>query len=851
LADEDDYVLPLSAAHRDRLFRESGISPEVAAARGYQTVTRESHAKSYRENGWTSLVPRLPGLEIPLWTTEGRAVWPQLRPDEPRTVKGGKVVKYEMPAGETMRLDVNPILSTRIKGTEPLVITEGILKADAAVSHGLCCVGLLGVYGFRGKNAYGGLTALADWQNINIRGRDIYLAFDSDVISKPQVQQALTALRTYLGGKGGRVFTVYLPEGPEHTKVGLDDYLLNHSVADFWALAQADPDPANLPVEDAHAPEFEVRNNVICMLKLTEDGRVSTPLCNFDAHIDGISIRDDSVSAVREFVVSGTNVRGEKLPTIHVKAEDFDKMEWVTAQWAGDAIIQPGRGAKDALRVAIQELSTQEAGLTKKYVYTYIGWRKIDDEWSYLSASGGLNTHELRGDITVEPSGPLAKVALVAPDEEHIVDNVRKSLSISDIGEEDCLIPVLAATYLAPLAELLHPDFSVHLVGHTGSLKTETAALMQGHFGVAFNAQALPGSWLSTANYMERQAFSAKDCVIVMDDFRPGEGMQAKAENFFRGVGNSNGRGRLNSDSSVKQTYHSRGVVVSTGEDAPQGESLRARMALIEMNRRYIDMAKLTQAQSYRDGGNLVEAMSGYIQWLAPQLDELRPILRKRHLEVLDEYNGNIKSLRTPYVCAYLYIAFELFCNYATQVGAIDTGERLDYLSRAKAAIMQALPEQSAAIAEEDEVHRFLDVVTSGFLDGRCHLRGMKSLGWEDGLESFGWVVADGGERRASGRMVGYVDFATQQVFLIPDSAYAYAHEAASRAGHSISLSKTRLWKNMVDSKMIEVPSKDKHITVRRVNPSGDRVRLLQLSPKAIAVRTPHEATAEEILEID
>jgi hypothetical protein len=218
---------------------------------------------------------------------------------------------------------------------------------------------------------------------------------------------------------------------------------------------------------------------------------------------------------------------------------------------------------------------------------------------------------------------------------------------------------------------------------------------------------------------------------------------------------------------------------------------------------------------------------------------------------VLDEYNGNIKSLRTPYVCAYLYIAFELFCNYATQTGAIDTGERLDYLSRAKAAIMQALPEQSAAIAEEDEVHRFLDVVTSGFLDGRCHLRGMKSLGWEDGLESFGWVVADGGERRASGRMIGYVDFATQQVFLIPDSAYAYAHEAASRAGHSISLSKTRLWKNMVDSKMIEVPTKDKHITVRRVNPSGDRVRLLQLSPKAIAVRTPHEATAEEILEID
>ena len=297
--DEGEYPLPLSAAHRDKLFRQSGISLEVAAARGYQTVTRESHAASYRENGWTSLVPRLPALEIPLWTTEGRAAWPQLRPDEPRVGKGGKVVKYEMPAGETLRLDVNPILSSRIKGTEPLVITEGILKADAGISKGLCTIGLLGVYGFRGRNAYGGLTALADWQNINIRGRDIFLAFDSDVISKPQVQQALTALRTYLGGKGGRVFTVYLPEGPEHSKVGLDDYLLDHTAADFWALAQADPDPSSLPVEDAVAAEYIVRNGVICMVKLTEDGKVATPLCNFAAQVESVSIRDDGMSSVR------------------------------------------------------------------------------------------------------------------------------------------------------------------------------------------------------------------------------------------------------------------------------------------------------------------------------------------------------------------------------------------------------------------------------------------------------------------------------------------------------------------------------------------------------------------------
>ena len=71
-----------------------------------------------------------------------------------------------------------------------------------------------------------------------------------------------------------------------------------------------------------------------------------------------------------------------------------------------------------------------------------------------------------------------------------------------------------------------------------------------------------------------------------------------------------------------------------------------------------MDLKLLSQAQASRDSGALVEAMSGYIQWLAPQLDDLRMTLRKRHLEVLDEYNSDIKSLRTPFVCAYLYIAF-------------------------------------------------------------------------------------------------------------------------------------------------------------------------------------------------
>ena len=59
----------------------------------------------------------------------------------------------------------------------PLFITEGIPKADAAVSINLCCIALLGVFNFRGSNEVGGKTALADWESVAPNGRTVYIAF--------------------------------------------------------------------------------------------------------------------------------------------------------------------------------------------------------------------------------------------------------------------------------------------------------------------------------------------------------------------------------------------------------------------------------------------------------------------------------------------------------------------------------------------------------------------------------------------------------------------------------------------------------------------------------------------------
>src|SRR5437867_2728114 len=79
-------------------------------------------------------------------------------------------------------------------------------------------------------------------------------------------------------------------------------------------------------------------------------------------------------------------------------------------------------------------------------------------------------------------------------------------------------VPLLAAVYRAVLAPC---DFSLHVCGHTGFFKTEVAALCQQHYGAGLDARHLPASWLSTGNALEAVAFTAKDALLVVDDFSP------------------------------------------------------------------------------------------------------------------------------------------------------------------------------------------------------------------------------------------------------------------------------------------------------------------------------------------
>ncbi|MBL8768748.1 MAG: DUF3854 domain-containing protein [Planctomycetes bacterium] len=220
-----------------QLIEASGIASDVALERRYRSIEDPDELKRL---GFAESQCRVPGLLIPIHDVRGNVTLHQYRPDRPR-VRGARPVKYETPKGARLVIDVPP--RARCAIDDPgvaLLITEGARKADAAVSRGLCCVALLGVWGWRGKSPTGASIVLPDFESIHLKGRRVIVAFDSDVTTKREVRKALARLRALLSSRGAVVQVVLLPSGANGEKVGLDDYLVQgKSLSDLEAL----PDP--------------------------------------------------------------------------------------------------------------------------------------------------------------------------------------------------------------------------------------------------------------------------------------------------------------------------------------------------------------------------------------------------------------------------------------------------------------------------------------------------------------------------------------------------------------------------------------------------------------------------------
>jgi hypothetical protein len=227
----------LSASHQKMLFEESGISSDVAAERGYYTArSRSELPEAFKD------YQRRRGLVVPMYSPDGETIGHQLRPDRPR--KGGP--KYETPVGISPVVDVHPQMLEEVRhGDGPLLITEGAKTGDAATSQRIPTVVLAGVWMWCAPKVKP-YRLKPCFDHIRLEGRRVFVAFDSDCMSKAEVQEALAALVAALEDRGAAVKVIYLPDAVDGSKQGVDDYLTaGGSVREMFRRAR-DFDPADV-----------------------------------------------------------------------------------------------------------------------------------------------------------------------------------------------------------------------------------------------------------------------------------------------------------------------------------------------------------------------------------------------------------------------------------------------------------------------------------------------------------------------------------------------------------------------------------------------------------------------------
>ena len=297
------------------------------------------------------------------------------------------------------------------------------------------------------------------------------------------------------------------------------------------------------------------------------------------------------------------------------------------------------------------------------------------------------------------------------------------------------------------------------------------------------DASHLPANFASTANALEGLAFSAKDVLLVVDDFAPTGGvgdsaLYAVAERLFRAMGNHQGRSRMRAHQELKAPRPPRALLLATGEEVPRGHSLRARLLIVEVQPGDVDRGVLSECQRAANEGLFAAAMGAYLAWIAGRYEELQKRLHSRvnELRSLAQANSISVHTRLPTTLAELQSGLEIWLQFACEIGAITASERSQLQRRSGRALDQVANLQAPYHRSSDPALRFLSLLQTALLSGGAHLADRSGRPPEF-PERWGWRKSGTRTWRLQGARIGWV--AGDDVFLEPTASYEVAQGMA------------------------------------------------------------------------
>ena len=410
-----DYAPMVTFSGANKL-AASGVAPLVAIARGYETLEiaqvgdfakhhglGSSNSKQHSQvlqaarRGDVMVLHWYRADQVAVAHTNGStpvSTSLQLRPEVPRENPAtGKIVKYENLTGSESVIDTNPATPAEwFNGSPKVLITEGVLKGDSALTALLRANGVsdeeLTVTGRMSRTE--AITKLHDlmmtipqakrvtilsfvgvgnwkgndvWVSLNLKSRDLLLAFDGDIDSNWNVWSQANSLWGFAAGKKANVKLVDLsvdtdgemvellagnPEKPE--KVGIDDFLVRHG---DWTdilgrLVDELPDAPNRDRDDAEVGTWKVSEDGTSVQEFVAgppgiDGRPGRAFWKVQVNIGGrivaVETHRGPTDTEIETATFGDGVSEEDVPTRNTCRIE---LRWIKDDGTPDVAIVTG-----------------------------------------------------------------------------------------------------------------------------------------------------------------------------------------------------------------------------------------------------------------------------------------------------------------------------------------------------------------------------------------------------------------------------------------------------------------------------------------------------------------------------
>jgi len=578
--------------------------------------------------------------------------------------------------------------------------------------------------------------------------------------------------------------------------------------------------------------DYLIRNGMFHQSKAVRSGPdgggfVEFPLCDFYCRITEEVIADDGLTDTSYLRIEGRRADGVALPMVDVPAKSFYSTQgnWANEHWGTLPFIHPGAAKRDNLRAAIQLYSKLNGDIPRRAVFKFTGWKKINDQWHYLTGSGAITADGLVDSVQVDLGlGHMSRYALPAPlAGDPLKQAVTEVLMLLEICPSKAHIgaALLAAVLRAPLNECHPADFAIWLHGLTGSRKSAVAAIAQACFG-NFTARSFPANWSDSANDAEMKAHQAKDGILTVDDFKPSvskseaDKLHSMAERLIRNTGNQAGRGRRDSNMQAKAAPHNRSMMIVTAEDLPRGQSLLGRLLILELSTADVDNATLTRLQQAATAEAFTGLMSAYLQWLAPRLDQLK----KSFPTIVEQYRDEAiaegfasSHPRASEIFAKSVAEADVFSDVLTDSKLMITEQSNALLSGIETSLKQAFNEQSIYQTEQDETERFLQLLRAVLSSGNGHIANYIDQG-PPKSRPFAWGWRDAGKDLAGessykpmGDCMGWhcvgSEIVPAEIWLEQQTVFKVVYGFAQRQGDTFLLSAPSLWRRLAEKGLL------------------------------------------------